>query len=98
MNQNFSIYIVYIWKKHESINKFDLPVIAIGNAREVLLLCQKVLAPKSTLTEFFQEYKKYAENLGFETKNIELNSFLKLLSKMNIIELYEIPKEIFRDS
>lgn len=98
MSQNFSVYIVYIWKKDESINKFDLPIIAIGNAREILLLCQKVLAPRSTLSEFFQEYKKYAENLGYETKNMELNSFLKLLSKMNIIELYEIPKEIFSDS
>lgn len=95
MNHNSPIYVVYIWKKDESINKLELPIMAIGNAREILVLCQKVLAPKSTLTEFFQEYKKYAENMGFETKNMELNSFLKLLSKMNIIELYEVPKEIF---
>jgi len=33
--------------------------------------------------------------MGYDTHNLELLSFLKLLSKMKIIELYEVPKEIF---
>ncbi|ACI19814.1 hypothetical protein [Dictyoglomus thermophilum] len=92
---NFPIYVVYIWKKDSSIDKLDLPIIAIGNPREIILLCQRILAPKSTINEFFQEYKSYAEKMGYDTHNLELLSFLKLLSKMKIIELYEVPKEIF---
>jgi hypothetical protein len=70
-------------------------VVAIGNAREILILCQKVLAPRLTLSEFFQIYKKQAEDRGIKTKNLEINSFLKILALLDIIEIYEIPKEIF---
>jgi len=95
LNYNFPIYMVRILKKDENINKYDIPVVAIGNAREILILCQKVLAPRLTLSEFFQIYKKQAEDRGINTKNLEINSFLKILALLDIIEIYEIPKEIF---
>jgi len=95
LNYNFPIYMVRILKKDKNINKYDIPVVAIGNAREILILCQKVLAPRLTLSEFFQIYKKQAEDRGINTKNLEINSFLKILALLDIIEIYEIPKEIF---
>jgi len=95
LENSSSMYIVYIWKKHEALKKFDIPIIAIGNAREILLLCQRILAPRSNLVEFFQEYKRLGEGYGIDTKHLEVNSFLRVLSTMRIIDLYEIPKEIF---
>ncbi|MCS7202150.1 MAG: hypothetical protein NZ841_05180 [Dictyoglomus sp.] len=91
-----SFFIVLIWLKDKESNiKENIPILAVGNAREILLLCQKLLSPKTTLLEFFQNYKKTAESFGYETKSLEILDFLKLLEKMKIIEIYELPKEIF---
>ncbi|MCX7845884.1 MAG: hypothetical protein N2312_04630 [Dictyoglomaceae bacterium] len=93
-----SLFLVLIWEKNRESNiKENIPILAIGNGREILLLCQKLLSPKTTLLEFFQYYRKIAETLGYDTNSLEISDFLKLLEKMKIIEMYELPKEIFRE-
>lgn len=85
-----------IWEKDRESNiKENIPILAIGNAREILLLCKTLLTPKITLLEFFKYYKKLAETLDYNTDFMEVLDFLKILEKMNIIEMYEIPREIF---
>lgn len=96
--ENSSHFLVLIWEKDRDSNiKENVPILAIGNPREILLLCQKLLSPKSSLIEFFQYYRKIGETLGYETKSLEILDFLRLLEKMKIIEIYELPKEIFKE-
>ncbi len=91
-----SLFLVLIWEKDRESNiKENIPILAIGNAREILLLCKNLLTPKISLLEFFKYYKKLAETFDYNTDFMEVLDFLKLLEKMKIIEMYEIPREIF---
>lgn len=96
--ENSSHFIVLIWEKDRNSNiKENVPILAVGSPREILLLCQKLLSPKLSLIEFFQYYRKMGEVLGYAMDNLEISDFLRLLEKMKIIEIYELPKEIFKE-
>lgn len=96
--ENSSYFLVLIWEKDRNSNiPENVPILAIGNSREILLLCQKILFPKSSLIEFFQYYKSMGEKVGYHLDNSDITNFLKLLEKLKIIEIFELPKEIFKD-
>jgi hypothetical protein len=96
--ENSSQLLVLILEKDKDSGiKENLPILAVGNPREILLLCQKLLSPKSTLMEFFQHYREIGKILGYTDDSMEILSFLRLLEKLQIIKIFELPKEIFKD-